>query len=101
MVKLYNEHKDEGLEIVSLSLDLEDGHESALGFLNKQKAVFPNFRLKMKEATDYKDHFKDISGPPVAYVYDREGNLVETYEGADPDVKEDMKKKVEELLAKK
>lgn len=98
MVKLYTEHKDEGLQFVSLTVDEEEDHDKAVKFLADQQADFPNLRYKAKDPEAWDIELGIEEGIPAAFLYDKEGNLVETFIGSGEETKAAMKKKVEELL---
>jgi thiol-disulfide isomerase/thioredoxin len=100
LVKLHKEFANDGLDCISLSVDLNDNVDGALNFLKKQNATFPNFILWDN------DNNKDLlepkfahRAPPIIHVFDRDGKKIKTWEGG---VKEDeVDDLIKELLKKK
>ena len=101
-VQLHRKYGGDGLVCLSLSLDPAKGHESALAFLKKMKATFPNFRLDEEDSV-WQDKF-DLNGPPAVLIWDRQGKLVKKFDVNNPDVRwdhNDIEKLIKELLKKK
>jgi len=82
LVALHGKYKDQGLVCMSVSLDVngsfketEDprqvGKERALKFLTEKKATFPNYLLD--EPFDVWQGRRDVNGPPIWFVFDRQG----------------------------
>ena len=83
LVKLHNEFAKQGLDCISLSIDLEDNLDGAHGFLKAQKATFSNFILWDTDENREKLHAKiPVSTPPLFHVFDRDGKKVKTWDGA-------------------
>jgi thiol-disulfide isomerase/thioredoxin len=104
-VELYNKHRDQGLAVVSLSMDEADAHEDALAFLKQQKATFTNLRSKFGAEEQAIEAF-DIDGGALPHfkLYDRSGKPVKKLVSGDanpPPEAEDIDKAVEELLSEK
>lgn len=101
IVKLHQEHAKDGLVCISLSKDhdpdLEDNYDGALKFLQAQNATLANYILwDTEEAKD--DLEKRISHVriPVFHVFDKQGMLFKSWEGA---IKhEEIDQTIEELL---
>lgn len=85
VVKLYNEHRDDGLVCVSVSIDEPDSTEAAESFLQKSKAVFPNYLVDESDPAVYQNHWK-FRAVPAYYVLDRNGELAK--DGVFADVEE-------------
>jgi thiol-disulfide isomerase/thioredoxin len=99
LVKLHQEFAKDGLDCISLSVDLDDNLSGALKFLKKQKASFPNFILW--DTDDNKDLLEPKfahRSPPIFHVFDRDGKKIKTWEGG---VKEDEVDKLIKQLLKK
>jgi thiol-disulfide isomerase/thioredoxin len=78
LVKLYNDYKDKGFELVFISADVPDEVDSkVLPFLKKQNVDFISYYIKFdkpEELINYID--KNWEGAiPSTYVYDKEGKL--------------------------
>jgi thiol-disulfide isomerase/thioredoxin len=76
LVDLHGKHGQEGLVVVSVSLDDPDNKDEEVlvrTFLEKQKATFTN--LLLDEALETWQQKLDITGPPFLHVYDRKGKL--------------------------
>ena len=72
MEKLYQELKDEGLEILAVSID-ESGAQAVLPFMKKHKLSFPAL-------TDTKGAIKSLyqtTGVPESFIIDKEGIIIE------------------------
>jgi thiol-disulfide isomerase/thioredoxin len=109
LVQLHKDFAKEGLDCISVSVDLEENFDGALTFLKAQKATFPNFILW--DSDENKDKLDPIENkqkmepkfahrcPPIFHVFDRDGKKIKTWEGA---IKEDeIDKLIKELLTKK
>ena len=78
LVKLYNNYKDEGFELIFISVDVpEDVESKVIPFLKKQGVDFVSYYNKFdkpEELINYID--KDWEGAiPSTYIYDKEGKL--------------------------
>ena len=78
LVKLYNNYKDRGLDIVFISVDVpEDVESKVVPFLKKQGVDFVSYFNKFdkpEELINYID--KNWEGAiPSTYIYDKEGKL--------------------------
>ncbi len=84
LVELHEKHKGQGLVCMSVSLDmaipgttLGVAKEKAEKFLISKKAAFPNFLLE--EPTAVLKNQWDTGGPPVWFVFDRQGRRAGKY----------------------
>ena len=78
LVKLYNNYKDKGFEIVFISVDVpEDVEPKVVPFLKKQDVDFVSYYNKFErpdELINYID--KNWEGAiPSTYIYDKDGKL--------------------------
>ena len=75
---LHEKLKDKGLVI--LGFNCSDNKQIALDFLNENEATFPNIldasETARKTGKDYK-----MTGVPLNYIIDRQGNVVEGWYG--------------------
>lgn len=71
-VALHKKHVDDGLVVISLSMDSPDDHDGAKDFLQKQGADFVNL---ISHDGDAKASYKDlgISALPAYVIFDRAG----------------------------
>lgn len=76
IVKIYNNYKDENVQFLSLSVDLESDVDSlVIPFLKKQNADFPVYIADEKNSEDIINLInKDWSGAvPLTLIYDKNG----------------------------
>lgn len=75
LVGLHRKYKDQGLVCMSVSLDLmlypQDGKQRSEKFLTEKQATFPNFLLEGADAV--LDEKWRTGGPPLWFVFDRQG----------------------------
>lgn len=87
LVGLHQKYKDQGLVCVSVSLDLsvypQDGKMRSEKFLTEKKATFPNYLLE-DPIKVLEENWK-TSGPPVWFVFDRQGRRVGKFTSDDQD----------------
>lgn len=82
-VELAHKFKDQGLAVISVSCDEDDGGAGALEFLRAQGADFQNFIST--DGFNALDVLEIQGGALPHYrIYDRQGNLVKSF-GPDPD----------------
>lgn len=76
LVELYERRKEEGLEIVAISMDEPEDVEKALQFLREQKANFPSYIRSFEDFYRFVDAVDpDWTGAlPATFVFDSEGN---------------------------
>src|SRR5262245_57455509 len=84
---MHKKYAAQGVATVSVALvnpqvTQEKDKEDILKFLKTQKATFPNLYLDEKEEV-WMEKFKTL-GPPVVYVFNREGKH-KKFEGGDVD----------------
>lgn len=99
LVKLHEKHAKDGLVAASLCLDRptnEKAMRNARQFLTEQKARFPNFVINEEPAV-WQERL-GIDGPPVLFLFGRDGKLVKKYEPIDNDEGNTIYDKVEKLL---
>jgi hypothetical protein len=89
---MHRKYADKGVVAMSVSVDQPEQREAALSFLKKQGAAFPNFWLD-EETSVWQTKF-DLNGPPVVFVYNRAGKVVDKINGG----YEDVEKLVKELI---
>jgi thiol-disulfide isomerase/thioredoxin len=107
LVKLHEKYAKEGLIAVSISLDSSSDKEEdrrwkqdAMKFLQDKGARFTNFLLdEEQEVWQKKFH---VNGPPVVFVFNREGKWTQFREDkANPEIYPEVEKLVIELLRSK
>jgi hypothetical protein len=96
---MHKELAKEGLVVITLSVDEEDNEKTALEFLQKMKAAFPNYILNDKdEAKDNLQKTLQHKLPPIYHVFDRTGKKIKTFEEVQED---EFGKYVKDLLKQK
>lgn len=89
-ISLYSQYKGQGLEIVGVALD-KGGVRDVMPFSEEQGINYP-ILIGTQEVTE---DYGGIRGIPTTFVIDREGNIVERYEGyRDKEVFESVIKKL-------
>jgi thiol-disulfide isomerase/thioredoxin len=85
LVELHRKHATAGLSAVSVALDEnDDAHRQSVNrFLGKQNAVFANYLLDEKPCV-WQTKLK-IDGPPLVFVFNRKGELVQRFADAEVD----------------
>lgn len=101
-VELHRRFRDQGLAVVSVSLDDPATEQQAvLDFLRRHEATFDNFISQYGASPQSMEVFQIDAGVPLLRLYDRSGSLQATFgSGAEPLTPEAVDAKVEELLAK-
>jgi thiol-disulfide isomerase/thioredoxin len=86
-VDWHNEYAERGLAAVSVSMefDPEADKQRALDFLTKQKANFVNLLDDAGAEEEAFERYHIAGGIPHYKLYDRDGKLVKTFTGEDPD----------------
>lgn len=104
VVDYSRKYAQQGLRVVSVSMDDESAHEQAIDFLKTVGASFPNLRSKWGAGSKSAEQFEFSGEVPYYKLYDRSGELrydfsanADTREGVEPI--EQMQARVEELLA--
>lgn len=102
VVELSRTHADEGLSVISLSIDDPAEREAVLEFLTEQAATFENFIGTYGLGTEATDAFEYGGEVPFYKLYDRTGELRHQFSG-DPrdniESVESMDQRIAELLA--
>jgi len=89
----------DGLVVMAVNIDLDEKQrQQAAEFLRQAKSNFPNLMWAPGEDKDAWDAKFVFGSFPSSYLYDREGNRKEHFEGA---THEEIEKQVKDLLAKK
>lgn len=87
---------------MSVTIDAVRQKDKALTFLKSQKAVFANYLLD-EEPAFWQEKF-DMAGPPVVFVFDRDGKIAAKFDTSDsekPFTHADVEKVVRGLLVKR
>jgi thiol-disulfide isomerase/thioredoxin len=84
LVRLYNTYRSHGLSVVAISMDEPESVPAIEQFLKTQGANFGSYRQHFK---DFEALVNSINprwggGIPATFLYDREGRLVESWQGA-------------------
>mgnify|MGYP002634958771 CR=1 FL=1 len=75
-VEFAKKHAEDGLVVVSMCFDDEDGREAALEFLNDNNATFENLMCRFGGETESFESYEiGDAGLPYFRVYDRAGTL--------------------------
>jgi thiol-disulfide isomerase/thioredoxin len=101
LVELQNKHGKDNLFIATMDVDEptdNDVRKDAIAFLTEKKITLTNYVVDDKEDVDLWRNKMDLSAFPTTMVYDREGKLVEKFEGTK--LKE-VEKLVGDLVQKK
>lgn len=75
-VKMYNEHKDDGLVILGVSLD-RDGWQSVAPFIRNHQVSYP----VVIGNRDVVDAYGNIQSIPTTFVLDKQGKVQRKYVG--------------------
>ena len=84
-IKLQNKYRDQGLEVVGVSIDPVDrrgGGSAAVGPFMKQYGI--NYTIWMVDNYEALAGYPPGQGIPTTYVLDRDGKIFKTYVGARP-----------------
>ena len=84
LVRLHNTYRSRGLSVVAISMDEPESVPAIEQFLKSQGAKFGSYRQNFK---DFEALVNSINprwggGIPATFLYDREGRLVESWQGA-------------------
>lgn len=82
-VRLYNEFKDQGLSVVTISMDEPEDHEQAAAFLKQQNARFSSYIRGFEDFNEFVNAIApEWSGAlPATFLFDRDGESVFTRVG--------------------
>jgi peroxiredoxin len=99
---MHQKYAAEGVVCISVSVDALKDQEKTLKFLTAQKANFQNFLLDEKWEL-WQDRWNLDGGPPITFVFDREGRRVSKFfnDAKNQYEFEDVDKVVQELLKSK
>jgi thiol-disulfide isomerase/thioredoxin len=97
MLQMQRRHANDGLVCMSATVDRAEARDAALKFLQEKNATIANYWIDEKE-TFWQDKF-DTGGPPVVFVFDRQGRRAAKFDNNDPDKPFDHTD-VEKLVAK-
>jgi len=84
LVRLHNTYRSRGLSLVEISMDEPESRPAIEKFLKSQGANFGSYRQRFK---DFEALVNSINprwggGIPATFLYDRQGTLVESWQGA-------------------
>jgi thiol-disulfide isomerase/thioredoxin len=99
MLEMQQRYGKDGLVCMSLTVDPPDKRGAALKFLQDKHATIPNYWLDEKESV-WQEKF-DSGGPPIVFVFDRQGRRAAKFDNNDPDksfTPDDVEKLVKQLL---
>jgi thiol-disulfide isomerase/thioredoxin len=84
LVRLYNTYRSHGLSLVAISMDEPESVPAIQQFLKSQGANFGSYRQQFKdfEALVNSINPRWSGGIPASFLYDREGRLVKSWQGA-------------------
>ncbi len=102
LLEMQRKHAQDGLTVITVSVDEPTKSAAALKFLQTIKATGPNFLIN--EKVEFWQKKWKINGPPAAFVFDRAGKRAMKFDSDDPDKPydhEDVEKIVKELLLTK
>jgi hypothetical protein len=96
---MHEKYAKDGLVAMSVSLDRptnEKAMKNVRQFLKEQKATFPNFVIN--EEPEFWQEKLGIAGPPVVFVFGRDGKLAKKLEPVDEEKDSTIYDKVKKLL---
>ena len=105
-VELNRRFSDQGLAVISLSIDDSVEKKTVREFLAMQGATFDNLLSKFGTGTESLEAFNMRGGVPLFKLYDRQGKLRYQFGGAPEDLEggqpiDQIDRRVEELLKEK
>lgn len=83
-VEISGKHRDQGLAVISVSMNEPKERESVLAFLRRQKATIDNLLPKYGAGSEFLEAFDLRGDVPFYKLYDRQGTLRYTFSG-DPE----------------
>lgn len=92
--KIYTNYKNQGLKITSISLD--DNRENWMNALQKEQMPWEQF-IAIDSTRKFMDEHYNIKTIPKAYLYNKQKELIEKFEGYSPK----LEKIIEDLFNKK
>lgn len=84
LVKLYSAYRAQGLSLVAISMDEPESLPAIAQFLKSQGAQFGSYRHNFGDFAAFVDAVNPRwgGGIPASFLYDREGKLVASWQGA-------------------
>lgn len=84
LVKLYSTYRAQGLSLVAISMDEPESLPAVEQFLKSQSAQFGSYRHNFGDFAAFVDAVNPRwgGGIPASFLYDREGKLVASWQGA-------------------
>jgi len=84
LVKLYSTYRAQGLSLVAISMDEPESLPAIAQFLKSQGAQFGSYRHNFRDFAAFVDSVNPRwgGGIPASFLYDREGKLVASWQGA-------------------
>ena len=79
LIKIYQQNKQKGLEILGISLDAEEASFMLKNFVRQMKIPYPVLIGTEAVAEDYR-----VFGVPITLIINREGKIVKRFEGLVP-----------------
>jgi thiol-disulfide isomerase/thioredoxin len=96
-VEVANKYRDQGLATIAVSFDQLDDESKVRDFLSSKGATFQNMLSKYDGVNQDAAVDFDIEVLPEYRLYDRQGKLIQKWQGKP----EGLEEKIEELLAEK
>jgi thiol-disulfide isomerase/thioredoxin len=83
LIRVYEENKDQGLIMASVSMDEPEDRDAAIEFLQEQGATFPSYIRDFEDFPDFVSRVDpDWTGVlPVTFIFDQKGKRVLTHLG--------------------
>ena len=99
LVRLHNTYRERGLSLVAISMDEPESGTEIKAFLESEGAQFGSYRHNFRDFGAFIDTINPRwgGGIPASFLYDRNGKLVESWQGATSF--EEFEKAVKPLLA--
>jgi thiol-disulfide isomerase/thioredoxin len=84
LVRLHNDYRGRGLSLVAISMDEPESVQEIETFLKSEGAQFGSYRHNFRDFGAFIDTVNPQwgGGIPASFLYDRNGNLVENWQGA-------------------
>jgi thiol-disulfide isomerase/thioredoxin len=86
IVRLYQDYRAQGLSVVAISMDEPESVPAIEKFLKAQGAQFGSYRHHFRDFSALVDSINKQwgGGIPATFLYDPQGRLVQSWEGATP-----------------
>ena len=95
--KLYNDYKDEGFVVLSVSLDDSSEFSDVKSFISSNKLTLPVLLDPNSECSDYYNPSKDA---PYSILFDKSGKIIKKYLGFHSGDEEEIENLIKSLLKK-